>query len=112
MSSRADEGAGEASRTPKPKNAPDSGAKILAAKPEGGKAPASGGVDKRPLALVPLPLGNGWHYANVHSIIAVKHVAPKKSVVYLDEGVQLEVSEDSHVINKRIEDFNALQRGS
>ena len=57
--------------------------------------------------LVALPQGSGWHYARVHAIVAVKHVSAQKSAVFLDGGIQLDVSEDSHVVNKRIEDFIA-----
>ena len=56
------------------------------------------------MILVALPQGSGWHFANVGSIVAVKHVAPKKTLVFLHGGIQLEVSEDTHVVYKRIED--------
>ena len=55
--------------------------------------------------LVSLPIGQGWHFVRVDSIIAIKFVAPKKSLVVLTDNVLLDVSEDTHVINKRIEDF-------
>jgi hypothetical protein len=55
--------------------------------------------------LVSLPLGSGWHFVRVDQILAVKYAGPKKSTVILVGNISLEVSEDSHVVHKRIEDF-------
>jgi hypothetical protein len=42
---------------------------------------------------------------NPDSIVAVQHTAAQRCKVILADGIALEASEDSHVINKRIEDF-------
>lgn len=55
--------------------------------------------------LVPLPLGSGWHFVRVDQIVAVKYTGPKKTTVILLGNISLEVTEDSHVVQKRIEDF-------
>jgi hypothetical protein len=57
------------------------------------------------VALVALPAGPGWHFVNLDQIAAVKFAGPKRTTVVLNGGVLLECSEDTHVINKRIEDF-------
>jgi hypothetical protein len=57
------------------------------------------------MAMVALPIGQNWHYVDVLAIQAIKFAASKKSVVFLVGGRELEVSEDSHVVHKRIDDF-------
>ncbi|PWT83565.1 MAG: hypothetical protein C5B58_06325 [Acidobacteria bacterium] len=62
-------------------------------------------ADTMMVRLVPLPFGSGWHFVQVSSILAVKWNGAKKSTVLLTGNIQLEVTEDTHVVNKRIEDF-------
>ena len=62
------------------------------------------------MPLVPLPSASGWHFVNIDHIVAVRPDGPRRSVVILAGSIQLETSEDSHVINKRIEDFVKFQQ--
>ena len=61
--------------------------------------------------LVALPQGSGWHFVDLSAILAVKHMAPGKTVVFPEGGLQLDVSEDSHVVHRRIRDFLKLGAG-
>jgi hypothetical protein len=60
--------------------------------------------------LVPLPCGSGWHFIRVDQIVAVKFMAVKKTVVHLAGDISVEVSEDTHVVRKRIEDFISVSQ--
>jgi hypothetical protein len=57
-------------------------------------------------------MGSGWHFVNPDHIMAIKVGGPKKTVVVLHGGVLLECSEDTHVINKRVEDFVEYSRNN
>ncbi|HVU22093.1 MAG TPA: hypothetical protein VHE09_15285 [Rhizomicrobium sp.] len=52
---------------------------------------------------VAFPFGKGWHYANVDEIIAVKYIGAGQSFIYLTGGIELECSEDTFNVIKRIE---------
>jgi len=56
------------------------------------------------MAMVALPQGTGWHFINSEKIVAIKFAAPKKTVVFLEGGVQVEVTEETHSVRKRIDD--------
>jgi hypothetical protein len=56
------------------------------------------------MRIVSFPCGKGWHFANLDEIIAVKYIGPGKSNIYLKGGIELECSEETHTVNKRIED--------
>ena len=62
------------------------------------------------MRLVPLPAGAGWHFVNVKTIVAVKYLGPKKTAIFLSDGMQFECSEESHAVLKRIEDFVAYEQ--
>jgi hypothetical protein len=61
------------------------------------------------MPLVPLPAeGGGWHFVEPSSVVAVRPTGRTCEII-LAGGISLSGAEESHVINKRIEDFVKFQ---